>query len=191
MNGTLAITGRAEADALLNRDPTALMIGMLLDQQVPMEWAFSAPATLLDRLGGLSAETIATMDVEEFVAVCCDRPAIHRFPAAMGRRIHGMCELILGEYGGEASRIWDGVGEANELVRRLRAIPGFGAEKTQIFIALLAKRFGVRPAGWEEAAGPFADHQPRTVADVDSADSLQAVKAWKAEKRKAGKSKQA
>lgn len=190
MQGTLAITGDDETDAILNSNPLALIIGMLLDQQVPMEWAFRGPALLKQRLDGFDAEVISRMEVEEFVAICCQKPAIHRFPASMGRRIHGLCDRIVEEYAGDPSAIWSDTADAAELVRRLRRLPGFGAEKTAIFVALLAKRFGVKPVGWQEAAGPFADEQPRTVADVDSAESLQAVKAWKAEKRKAGRSKQ-
>lgn len=190
VKGTLAITGREESDRLLNSDPTALLIGMLLDQQVPMEWAFTGPLTLSRRLGHLDPTRIAAMDVEEFVSVCCDKPAIHRFPAAMGRRIHALSEVIATGYGGDTESIWRGVPDGHELVARLRRLPGFGEEKTMIFVALLAKRFGVRPAGWEEAAGAFADEEPRTAADVDSPESLQAVRAWKAEKRRAGRSKQ-
>ncbi len=191
MEGTLAITGREESDRLLNSDPTALLIGMLLDQQVPMEWAFSGPLTLSRRLGHLDPPRIAAMDVDEFVAICCDKPAIHRFPAAMGRRIHAMCQAISTDYSGDSEAIWRDAANAAELVARLRRLPGFGEEKTMIFIALLAKRFGVAPPGWEEVAGPFADDQPRTAADVDSPQALQAVRSWKAEKRRAGRSKRA
>ncbi len=190
MNGTLAITGRHESDRLLNSDPTALLIGMLLDQQVPMEWAFTGPFTLIRRLGHLDPTRIASMDGEQFVSICCDKPAIHRFPAAMGRRIHAMCELISAEYAGDAEAIWREAADARDLFGRLRRLPGFGEEKTMIFIALLAKRFGVAPAGWEEMAGPFADRHPRTAADVDSPGALEAVRAWKSAKRREGKSKQ-
>lgn len=191
MNGTLNITGDAEADRLLNTDGTALLIGMLLDQQVPMEWAFRAPSTLARRLGGrLDAAVIARMDPEEFVAVCCEKPAIHRYPAAMGRRIHGMCRILVDEYGGRGERLWTDVGTAGELEERLAALPGFGDEKRMIFIALLAKRFGVRPSGWERAAGPFSDDVPRSAADVDGPESLAVVRAWKKSQRAAGKSKQ-
>ncbi len=158
--GTLRITGNAEADQLLDHDGTALLIGMLADQQVPMEWAFRAPATLADRLGGLDAGRIAAMDVEDFVAVCCAKPAIHRYPAAIGRRIHAMCEQLVEDYDGHGSNVWADVTSGDELSSRLAALPGFGAEKTMIFVAMLAKRFGVAPPGWEHAAGPFADSHP-------------------------------
>lgn len=190
VKGTLAITGREESDRLLNSDPTALLIGMLLDQQVPMEWAFTGPLTLSHRLGHLDPARISAMGEEVFVSVCCEKPAIHRFPAAMGRRIHAMCQVITMEHGGDSEAIWRNVGDGQELFDRLRRLPGFGDEKSMIFVALLAKRFGVTPPGWEEVAGPFADRQPRTAADVDSPEALQAVRSWKAEKRRAGKSKQ-
>jgi uncharacterized HhH-GPD family protein len=189
-DGTLHITGDAEADRLLNTNGTALLIGMLLDQQVPMEWAFGAPKVLAERLGGLHAARIAAMDEEEFVAVCCTKPAIHRFPAAMGRRIHALCRLLVEDYDGDGAAIWDGVGSGAELRARLRALPGFGEEKTKIFIALLAKRFGVHPEGWEKAAGPFADATPRSAADVDGPTSLAEVREWKRAQKAAGRSKQ-
>src|SRR6478609_5169225 len=141
------------------------MIGMLLDQQVPMEWAFMGPSTLRDRLGTLDASRIAALSEDEFVDVCCAKPAIHRFPAVMGRRIHAMCVALSNVYGGRPERLWDDARDGGDLFARLRELPGFGEEKTQIFIALLAKRFGVRPAGWEQAAGVFADVMPRTIAD--------------------------
>ena len=147
MGGTLYVTGNTRADALLNRDGTALMIGMLLDQQVPMEWAFNAPFTLRTRLGHFDARKIAAMDRDEFVAVCSEKPAIHRFPAAMGRRIHDLCTMLAAEYKGKAENVWRGVEDADELFARLRRFPGFGEEKAQIFVALLAKRMGVAPRG--------------------------------------------
>ena len=190
MKGDLQISGDADADRLLNTNPTALLIGMLLDQQVPMSWAFRGPATLADRLGGLDATSIAAMDVEEFVAVCVAKPAIHRYPAAMGRRIHALCAALVGDYDGDAEAVWRDVDDAGVLEARLRELPGFGEEKVKIFIALLAKRFGVTPEGWEAVAGPFGDHTPRSAADVDGADSLARVKEWKRDQRAAGRSKQ-
>ena len=188
--GDLFITGDDEADALLNRDFTALMIGMLLDQQVPMEWAFVGPKTLRERLGGLDASRIAAFDEDEFVAVCCAKPAIHRFPAVMGRRIHAMTVVLADRYGGRAERLWADAPTASLLYQRLRELPGFGDEKSRIFIALLAKRFGVRPPGWEEAAGVFADDLPRTVADCHDPNSLARVREWKRAQRLAKKDKQ-
>jgi uncharacterized HhH-GPD family protein len=190
VEGTLRITGDDDADRLLNADGTALLVGMLLDQQVPMEWAFRAPLTLAKRLGRFDAETIAAMDVEEFVAVCCEKPAIHRYPAAMGRRIHAVCRVIVDDYEGRGENLWAGVASGSELGARLGALPGFGAEKRMIFVALLAKRFGVRPPGWEKEAGPFADGVPRSAADVDGPESLAVVRDWKKAQRAAGRSKQ-
>lgn len=175
----LYITGIASADALLRRDGTALLIGMLLDQQVPMEWAFTAPYTIRKRLGHVDAKKIAAMDVDEFVEVCRIFPAIHRFPASMGKRIHSMCAIIASDYKGKGANIWKDVNDAAELTARLRKLPGFGAEKTEIFIALLGKRFGIRPKGWKKEAGEFADDQPRSVADIYSPASLLKVRGYK------------
>lgn len=190
MAGTLFITGNPAADRLLNRNPNALLIGMLLDQQVPMEWAFTGPLTLQQRLGHLDPRRIAAMDVDEFVAVCCAKPAIHRYPAAMARRIHELCGVLTAHYRGSAARLWTTATDAGELYDRLRALPGFGEEKVQIFIALLAKRFDVRPTGWEHAAGVFADDQPRTVADIHDAASLATVREWKRSAKAAKRDKQ-
>ncbi len=190
IHGTLFITGDPEADALLNRDGTALMIGMLLDQQVPMEVAFTGPATLLARLGHLDAGRIAAMAEDELVAVCCQRPAIHRFPAVMARRIHGLCAVLVARYGGRAEGVWAGVADAEELYRRLRELPGFGDEKARIFIALLGKRMGVQPDGWREVAGKFGDATPRSVADSTSPDTLAEVRAWKRAQKAAHLDKQ-
>ncbi len=128
--GTLYITGDAEADGLLNTDGTALLIGMLLDQQVPMEWAFAGPATLRARLGHLDARKIAALDQEEFVTICATKPAIHRFPASMGRRIHDVCVVLTEQYDGKAERIWTDVASGAELYERLHALPGYGVEKS-------------------------------------------------------------
>jgi uncharacterized HhH-GPD family protein len=188
--GTLYITGDPDADELLNRDGTALLIGMLLDQQVPMEWAFTGPATLRRRLGHLDARTIADMDVEAFVAVCADKPAIHRFPAAMGRRVHELCRVLTERYGGSGAAVWAGVATGDELYRRLRELPGYGDEKSKILVALLGKRMGVAPAGWREAAGAFGDDVPRSVADIDGPEALGKVREWKKAQKAANKDKQ-
>ncbi|MEQ8436756.1 MAG: HhH-GPD-type base excision DNA repair protein [Ilumatobacter fluminis] len=190
MPGDLYITGDAAADALLNDDFDALMIGMLLDQQVPLEWAFKGPFTLRARLGHLEPETIAALDEDEFVTVCCEKPAIHRFPASMGKRIRSLCAALTDEWDGHAASLWADGCDAATLSKRLRALPGFGPEKTKIFIALLAKRFAVRPDGWERAAGVFSDDEPRTIADCADEASLAAVRAWKAAQKAAGKDKQ-
>ena len=189
-NGTLAVTGNIDADRLLNTDGTALLIGMLLDQQVPMEWAFMGPATLRERLGHLDAAKIAASDPDEFVAICATKPAIHRFPKSMGGRTHQLCTVLAEQYGGDGANVWKGVRSAQELHRRLRELPGYGEEKTRIFIAILAKRLGKTPAGWQEYAGPFADDTPRSVADIDGPESLDKVRAWKKLQKAAKLSKQ-
>lgn len=190
MTGTLYITGDERADGLLNTDGTALMVGMLLDQQVPMEWAFTGPQTLHDRLGHLDATKVAAMDVDELVGVCCAKPAIHRFPASMGKRIHALCTVLAEDYGGRAEHVWTGVESGRELHRRVRALPGFGDEKTRIFIAVLAKTQGVRPDGWEEQAGVFADPTPRSVADSAGPEALAQVREWKRAQKAAKRDKQ-
>jgi uncharacterized HhH-GPD family protein len=188
--GTLYITGDTAADKLLNANGTALLIGMLLDQQVPMEWAFNGPATLKKRLGHLDPKKIAAMDVDEFVAVCCEKPAVHRFPAAMGRRIHELCGIIATQYKNKGENMWAGVTDAKELTARLRVLPGFGEEKAQIFIALLGKRMGVKPRNWKSEAGVFSDENPRTVADITSPETLLLVRSWKKAEKAADRDKQ-
>ncbi len=190
MRGSLMITGDTAADELLNTDGTALLIGMLLDQQVPMEMAFHGPATLLGRLGHLDASTIAAMGEDEAVAVCCEKPAIHRFPAAMGRRIHALCSMLTTEYGGRGENVWEGVASGDELYRRLRSLPGFGDEKSRIFVAVLGKRMGVQPDGWRQTAGKFGDDTPRSVADSTSPETLAAVRQWKRAQKAANLDKQ-
>ena len=188
--GDLYITGIASADALLNKDGTALLIGMLLDQQVPMEWAFTGPYTIKQRLGHLNPSHIAEMDEEEFLAMCAVKPAVHRFPASMARRIHQLCAIIAAEYKNKGANIWAGVTDADELYKRLRVLPGYGDEKARIFIALLAKRFGIKPQGWEKIAAPFSDKNFRTVADITSPETLLKVRAWKKAEKAADLDKQ-
>jgi uncharacterized HhH-GPD family protein len=187
MPATLPVTGDAEADRLLATDPLALLIGMLLDQQVPMEWAFASPRTLRERLGGeLSAEHLASMPIEELEQVFKGPPALHRYPGSMAKRTQAMCRHLVEHHDGDAAGVWRGVRSGDELLRRVRALPGFGDDKSRIFVALLAKRFGKRPAGWEDAAAPFSDSTPRSVADIDSPESLQRVREFKkAQKAKA------
>lgn len=184
------VTGDPAADDLLAADPLALVIGMLLDQQVPMEWAFRAPSTLAARLGdGFNATAIAALDPEDLVAVFCTKPALHRYPAAMARRTHALCVHLVDHYDGDPARIWKGVRSGATLLERINALPGYGTEKSQIFLALLAKRFARRPAGWQEAAGPFADDQPRSVADISSRAAFADVRAWKKAQKAAGRTK--
>ena len=184
------ITGNSDDDQLLIDDPLALMLGMLLDQQVPMSWAFRGPARLKERLGGtLDANAIAAMSEDDVVAVFQAKPALHRFPGSMGKRTYALCRYVADEYGGNAAAIWTGAASGADLVARVEALPGFGEEKAKIFVALLAKRFGVRPEGWEAATAPFSDSTPRSVADIDSPEALEQVRAWKKAQKAAGKSK--
>ncbi len=190
MAGTRYITGDEAADGLLNSDGNALLLGMLLDQQVPMEWAFKGPATLRERLGHLDPAKIAAMDVDDFVAVCCEKPAIHRFPGSMGKRIHAVCTALVDDYDGDAANLWSDVSDGKELFRRLKALPGYGDEKSKIFIAILAKTQGVAPDGWQQAAGKFGDDVPRSVADIHDETSLGEVREWKKAQKAAKKDKQ-
>jgi len=186
----IAVTGDADADALLSSDPLALLIGMLLDQQVPMEWAFRGPLTLRERLGGtLDASAIAAMPVDDLVAVFSAKPALHRFPGSMAKRTHALCGHLVDHYGGDAANVWRDAPNGAELYRRLAALPGYGAEKARIFLAILGKRFGVRPPGWEDAARPFSDSTPRSVADIDSPESLARVREWKRAQKAKGRTK--
>ena len=190
MVGTLYITGDEAADALLNTNPNALLIGMLLDQQVPMESAFTGPATLQQRLGHLDPAVIATMDEESFVAICCEKPAIHRFPASMGKRIQQVCAFLVEHHDGDAANIWRNVDTGRDVFGRLKALPGYGDEKSKIFVAILAKTQGIAPDGWREAAGKFGDDVPRSVADIHDEASLAVVREWKKAQKAAKKDKQ-
>lgn len=186
----LPITGDADADELLVRDPLALLIGMLLDQQVTMEWAFAAPAKLAERLGGtLDAATIASMSPDELEGHFRTKPALHRYPNTMAKRTQSLCQTLVSDYDGKADRVWATAKTGEELLDRLQELPGFGNEKARIFLALLAKRMGIRPTGWESAAAPFSDGQHRSVADIDSPESLQKVRAFKKSMKAAGKGK--
>jgi uncharacterized HhH-GPD family protein len=185
------ITGNPEDDQVLIDSPLALMIGMLLDQQVPMSWAFRGPARLKERLDGrLDAGEIAAMGPDAVADLFSRKPALHRFPGSMGKRTAVLCQHLVDHHGGDAADVWTGAKDAADLWERVHALPGFGEEKSQIFIALLAKRFGVAPEGWEEVAGVFADDEPRSVADVDTDARLLDVRAWKKAKKAAGKTKQ-
>lgn len=186
----LPVTGDPDADALLVEDPLALLLGMLLDQQVPMEWAFKGPFTLKGRLGGrLDATEIAAMDPADVEARFKEKPALHRYPGSMAKRAQALCQFLVDNYGGDAAQVWAGVDDGAELLDRLRALPGYGEEKAKIFLAILGKRLGVRPAGWEKAAVPFSDNTPRSVADIDSAESLQRVREFKKAMKAKGKGK--
>ncbi|MBL8774614.1 MAG: Fe-S cluster assembly protein HesB [Acidimicrobiales bacterium] len=184
------ITFDDDANVLLAHDPLALLFGMLLDQQVPMTWAFKSPIVIKERLGDRwSPSAIAAMDPEELVAIFCEKPAVHRYPAAMARRAHAIAVEIADHYDGDTASIWTTARSGAELYRRVSSLPGFGEEKAQIFVALLAKRFEVKPRGWKAAAGAFSDDQPRSAADVDSLPKLREVQAWKKAQKAAKKSK--
>lgn len=178
------------SDELYNRDPNALIIAMLLDQQIPITWAFGGPARLHERLGHLDPARLAGIDAETFVEIACTKPAIHRYPAVMAGRIQELCTAITEDYDGDVSQIWSGDPSAKQVKTRLLNLPGFGEEKSKIFIAILAKRFDVKPRGWKRECDPFGDDQPRSVADIGSKSALNRVKEWKATQRAAGKSKQ-
>jgi uncharacterized HhH-GPD family protein len=179
-----------EADHLLSEDPLALLIGMVLDQQVPLERAFSSPLDLKNRLGGrLDAKEIAGLDPEKLAEVFMARPALHRFPAANAKRVQELCRIIVDEYGGRAAVVWEGAADGADLLRRVRALPGFGDQKARIFVGLLGKQLGVQPAGWKDAAGRFGE--PGTyfsVADIVDTESLTRVRAYKAQLKAAAKS---
>jgi uncharacterized HhH-GPD family protein len=177
----IQLTQRAEADALLSRSPLALLIGMLLDQQVPMEWAFTGPHTLSERLGHEpTAEELAAFDPEEFTALLAGKPAIHRYPKAMAARIQQLASYLVEHYDGNPERVWADAADGQEVLKRLMALPGYGKQKAQIFLALLGKQLGVQPPGWREAAGPYGEQGSfRSVADVVDADSLGRVRATK------------
>src|SRR5487761_1348302 len=152
---TISLPIGDEANALLTRSPLALLIGMLLDQQVTIEKAFSSPAVLVERLGHEpEASEVADYDPEELAAVFAQRPALHRYPRAMAARVQDLCRLIADRYDGDPERIWSGARTGEELIKRVAELPGFGAQKAQIFVALLGKQLSVRPKGWREAAGP-------------------------------------
>ncbi len=187
---SLPLTGDPGADALLGKDPLALLIGMVLDQQVPLEWAFAAPRQLSERLGGeLDAAALASMDPEELVAAFSEKPALHRFPRSMAGRVQALCVTLVDRYGGEAAGPWMGVASGKELLSRIKELPGFGDQKARIFVAFLGKRLGVRPPGWEAASAPFGDPDTfLSVADIDSPESLVRVRRAKQEKKAAAKS---
>jgi len=184
----LPLTGDAEADALLSADPLALLIGMLLDQQVPMEKAFRGPYDLKARMGGrLDAGEIAGLDADELVALFKGPPALHRYPASMAGRTQELCRALVDRYEGDAAAVWTSAGSGKELFANLKALPGFGEQKARIFTALLAKRMGVTPPGWEDVAGPYGQLGHFSVADVDGPEALAAVREHKKAMKAAAK----
>jgi len=188
--GTLWVTGDPAADRLCNTDPLALMLAMLLDQQISIELAFKGPSRLRDRLDGdLGAASICAIAPPDFAAIVGQKPALHRFPKSMAGRIQDMCQHLVDRYDGEAEALWRRRRNAEVVHQRLLDVPGFGDEKAKIFLAVLAKRFGFRPAGWETIAFPFGDDQPRSVADMGSEHERTLVRDWKKSMKAAGKYK--
>jgi uncharacterized HhH-GPD family protein len=177
------ITGAPESDAVLDEYPFALLAGMMLDQQYPMEHAFRGPAKILDRFGSIEPAAIAAADPAEFKALCSTPPAIHRFPGSMAERLQTLAAIVEEKYGGHTERLWTEATSGSELLHRVMELPGFGRQKAQIFIALLAKQLGVRPEGWEKAVGDYALEGYRSVADVTDAASLQKVRDFKQQKK--------
>jgi uncharacterized HhH-GPD family protein len=185
----IALPIAAEANELLARDPLALLVGMVLDQQDKLEKAFAAPYVLAQRLGHpATAAELADFDPDALVTVFAGPPALHRFPKAMAGRVQAVCRILVDEYDGDAARLWSGVATGAELVKRIAALPGFGKQKSQIFTALLGKQYGIRPAGWREAAGAYGEEGSyRSVADIVDAASLTKVRDYKKEMKAAAK----
>jgi uncharacterized HhH-GPD family protein len=175
------LTGNAAADALLDADLNALLVGMVLDQQVPMEKAFSGPAVIAERMGGrFDVGAIAALSEDDFVALCAAKPAIHRFPGSMGKRVHKLCRVLVEQFEGRAENVWVDASSGAEVKEALMSLPGFGAEKATIFTALLGKQRGVTPIGWRDASAPFGEEGVfRSVADIVDDDSLQRVRETK------------
>jgi uncharacterized HhH-GPD family protein len=178
---SLYLSGDEAADELLSTDPLALLVGMVLDQQVPLERAFRSPFDLKERLGGtMDAATLAAMDPDRLAEVFSARPALHRFPKSMARRVQEVCTLIVGEYDGDPAAVWTTAADGKQLLANVKALPGFGEQKARIFVALLGKQLGVRPPGWERAASPYGEAKSfRSVADIDSPEALAKVRQYK------------
>jgi uncharacterized HhH-GPD family protein len=181
------ITGDAAADEVLSSNSFALLVGMMLDQQYPMEHAFRGPAKVLDRFGSIDPAAIAAAEPEGFAALCSTPPAIHRFPGSMAARLQELARLVVDQYDGDAARLWTEATSGKDLLRRVMALPGFGKQKAQIFVSLLAKQLDVRPEGWEDVVGDYALEGYRSVADVTDPASLQKVRNFKKEKKAAAK----
>jgi uncharacterized HhH-GPD family protein len=186
----LRVTGDDNADRLLADDPFALILGMLLDQQVPMEWAFSSPLVIKARLGTLDPAGFVAKGPDVVLEAFVEKPAVHRYPASMAKRASDLAQHIVDDYGGDPAAIWETAADAGELFTRIQALPGFGPDKSKIFLALLAKRFGRAPEGWQAYAGPFGDDTPRSVADITGPDALLEVRAYKQMMKAKGKDKQ-
>jgi uncharacterized HhH-GPD family protein len=185
----LQLVQEPAADALLDDNPFALLVGMLLDQQVPMETAFAGPKKIADRMGSFEAGEIADYDPDKFAALCSERPAIHRFPGSMAKRIQALAQIIVDRYGGDPAALWSaGDPDGRELLGRIKGLPGFGDVKAQIFLALLGKQYGVTPKGWRAAAGEFGQAGTYiSVADIVDAQSLGKVRSHKKQMKAAAK----
>ena len=183
----IQIAQDAAADKVLSEDPFALLVGMMLDQQYPMEHAFRGPAKIVDRFGTLDPAAIAAADPETFAKLCSTPPAIHRFPGSMAARVQELAGIVAERYDGDASRLWTEAESGTDLLQRLQSLPGFGKQKAQIFTALVAKQLGVQPPGWEQAAGDYALDGYRSVADVVDGTSLAKVREFKQAKKAAAK----
>ena len=181
------------ADALLDSNPFALLVGMLLDQQIPMEVAFGGPKKIADRMGDVDARAIADYDPEKFAALCSKTPAVHRFPGSMAKRIQTLAQMVVDRYDGDAAALWtSGDPDGAEVLLRLKALPGFGEQKAKIFLALLGKQYGVTPRGWREAAGDYGKAGAfMSVADVKDAGSLERVRSFKKQAKAAAKAAKA
>ncbi|GAA4659481.1 HhH-GPD-type base excision DNA repair protein [Streptomyces chumphonensis] len=190
MDVSLRLAQQPDADALLSRSPLAALVGMLLDQQVPMEWAFNGPWTIAQRMGDddLDAHRIAAQDPEAFAELLAAKPAVHRYPASMAGRVQKLCQYLVEHYDGDVTALWRDADSGRELLKRLNDLPGFGKQKAQIFLALLGKQLGVTPDGWREAAGGYGEEGAhRSVADITGPESLQQVRAYKQEMKRAAK----
>ncbi|RII11971.1 HhH-GPD superfamily base excision DNA repair protein [Streptomyces sp. YIM 130001] len=191
---TIHISQNPDADTLLGRSPLAALTGMLLDQQVPMEWAFAGPHTIAQRLGhdDLDAHEIAAYDPEAFSALLSEKPAVHRYPGSMAGRVQQLCQYLVDEYDGDPEAVWRDVKSGKELLARLKALPGYGDQKARIFLALLGKQYGVRPTGWREAAGAYGEKDSfRSAADITGPETLAKVRAYKQEAKAAAKAAKA
>lgn len=190
----LQLTSDPAADALLSDEPFALLTGMLLDQQIPMEMAFAGPCKIADRLGAIDPHRIADCDPQEFARLCAETPAVHRFPGSMAKRIQDLARTIVDDYDGDTAGLWTrGDPDGAEVLRRLKALPGFGEQKAGIFLALLGKQYGVTPSGWRAAAGDYGKAGTHmSIADVVDKGSLEQVRAYKKKmkaQQKAGQQK--
>ncbi|SFP50144.1 uncharacterized HhH-GPD family protein [Amycolatopsis arida] len=189
MTPKLHLTGDPDTDTLLGEDPFALLTGMLLDQQIAMEVAFQGPRKIAERMGGFDVTRIAEADPDEFVELCVTKPAIHRYGASMAKRVQALAQHVVEHYDGDTSAIWTrGNPDGPGVLKRLKALPGYGEQKARIFLALLGKQLGVRPEGWREAAGAYGEEgSHRSIADVTGPDSLAEVRAFKKAAKSAAK----